>query len=1439
MKKAKAFFIIVFLSFSIYSINMDKESPLFTIVQAKDANVTEDFSTATYRDSSSNVTGWGEDSLALPRQTPQIIGQKDLGAWGVTSLDVEGDLLYMVENTLSLVVCNISDPTEPTKYASKSISGLMDIKVEGQLIYASTFDNIQVYNSSDLPSFTYVDHYDTPNVVSETIIDGNYAYLSVANTGLYILDISDPSNLALVDTYSLTGITDICQDGELIFAASGTDDVTVLNVSNPSSVTFTTRYNLDGSVNHIDRFGNYLLATTNENKLQVLNITDTSSSTTLKTLLLPAAAAFLNIFGRFAYLGCDDQLIIVHLSNPANAQIVTEMTIFGTSDVNAIYVDRIYAFVAIDYKLLTTLEIATDDDLNANYIDRITTEATVRAVASDGTYAYIGDEDGYFYVVDTIDPENMQIVGSVDTGNAEFYDIKIKGNYAYLAGWAVGIISVNITDPTDPKFLDDASAGYACDLAIKNDIIFVAGSRLGLYVYNISNPFSLGYIDKYTYTDCSFKGIVLKGNLAYIADYNHGIVILNVTDPENIEKLSEAAIDSSSKGDLCVSGNYAYLPDYDNGITVFNITDNYNPTEVANLTTPGSVTYNIYLSGNRLFVADWNGGIQLINITNPLDPVIVDKLNAWGTSKVAFDGEYLFTGGSGGVFESYRVSRHYSVKYEPMAEAISLTTYSSSAYTITSATLSNTSTHPLLTYIDYYLSADDGANWQEFQPNIKSSFSHTGNKLKWKAVLQTSQDIVTPILDQISIDLEMKMNDSPTLLSPADLSKVNSGDLTFTWSSVSEAIFYEIQIDSVITFDSVNFTEYNTSYTNYNTSLPDGEWYWRVFAYDSDEFPSDSSSIYSFSIDSLDPSIDEPVDIVCSEGSCDEYITWLASDAHPDSYSVTRNGTEIDSDSNWDGSPIIIHILDYAFGTYIFECNVNDEYGNSNSDIVQLNVIDTTHPTIDSPSNITADEGEEILITWTPSDLNPHRYNISVDDDSPVSYIWDGGTIEFLSSSLDVGNHTVTCTVIDKSGNSVSDEVGVEILDCTLPLIDNPEDLSYQIGISSHNLTWIVSDEFPNYYEIWKNETMIVHEIWTENTIILYLDTFGIGIYNFTCFVCDCEMNNNSDSVIVIILPNVPPELSQPEDFSYEIFTVNNTIDWYPSDLDPYNYVIYHNGSVWSTDFWEDSVTISIDIDGLSMGVHNFTCELFDAYGNSVTDTVIVIVTENYPPTINHPNDKYVEYGSIGNTLSWSPIANDPLKYEITRNGTIVKSGTWFGTTLNVSLDGLEIDLYLFNCTVWDIANNTVSDIVQITVRDTLAPQIIGSGDLSITEGDLGYNITWDITDASSFIYSIQRNSEVYIDFEETESGVFVSLDNLESGTYVYNITAEDIWSNSAQDSITITVLKKRFLDTLAGKATLYGSAGIVTVGTITGGYLRIRKKRKGLKTKKNKKTKK
>ncbi|MCE7749317.1 MAG: hypothetical protein GPJ51_13085 [Candidatus Heimdallarchaeota archaeon] len=86
------------------------------------------------------------------------------------------------------------------------------------------------------------------------------------------------------------------------------------------------------------------------------------------------------------------------------------------------------------------------------------------------------------------------------------------------------------------------------------------------------------------------------------------------------------------------------------------------------------------------------------------------------------------------------------------------------------------------------------------------------------------------------------------------------------------------------------------------------------------------------------------------------------------------------------------------------------------------------------------------------------------------------------------------------------------------------------------------------------------------------------------------------------------PLITGSDDFTVESGTFGNFVNWTVIDDNPDIYEIYRNDYLLDSDTWDSSEDISINIDYLADGIHNYTIIVYDTYGNYAKDTVLVTV---------------------------------------------------------------------------------------------------------------------------------------------------------------------------------------------------------------------------------------
>ncbi|OLS20965.1 MAG: hypothetical protein HeimC2_35180, partial [Candidatus Heimdallarchaeota archaeon LC_2] len=85
-----------------------------------------------------------------------------------------------------------------------------------------------------------------------------------------------------------------------------------------------------------------------------------------------------------------------------------------------------------------------------------------------------------------------------------------------------------------------------------------------------------------------------------------------------------------------------------------------------------------------------------------------------------------------------------------------------------------------------------------------------------------------------------------------------------------------------------------------------------------------------------------PGDFNYAVGSTGNNITWIGTDGNPNTYSITRDGTEVKSGNWFSGVPIVIDIDDLSIGSYEFNITISDSSSNYLWNVVVVTVVDGT-----------------------------------------------------------------------------------------------------------------------------------------------------------------------------------------------------------------------------------------------------------------------------------------------------------------------------------------------------------------------------------------------------------------------------------------------------------------------------------------------------------------
>lgn len=354
--------------------------------------------------------------------------------------------------------------------------------------------------------------------------------------------------------------------------------------------------------------------------------------------------------------------------------------------------------------------------------------------------------------------------------------------------------------------------------------------------------------------------------------------------------------------------------------------------------------------------------------------------------------------------------------------------------------------------------------------------------------------------------------------------------------------------------------------------------------------------------------IDSPNDIEMEYSDPGNYVTWHPEAYFPDTYVLYLNESLEDS-GQWNGSELAFSLNGLDPGLYNYTLIVDDELGFESLDTVWVNVTDTTPPEVQDVANFNHAHGTTGgYLSWNCDEPYPD-YFIIMRDSVPVDQgSWNGSDLRVSLDGLDYGPYVFEVTVNDTSANTAGDVVTVTIIDGTTPSITPLDNRTLELGTLGEYLNWTCNDEFPDSYSLSLDGIEFDSGAWNGSFLIAGLNGLEVGEHEFELFLNDTQGNYAIDVVFVTIEDTVAPQIDSPSDKVIEYGAVGESIQWYATDLDAYQFFLYRNGTEIMMGTWNDGSDIEVDLDGLAPGTYNFTILVYDHSMNNNVDTVFVVV---------------------------------------------------------------------------------------------------------------------------------------------------------------------------------------------------------------------------------------
>jgi hypothetical protein len=329
----------------------------------------------------------------------------------------------------------------------------------------------------------------------------------------------------------------------------------------------------------------------------------------------------------------------------------------------------------------------------------------------------------------------------------------------------------------------------------------------------------------------------------------------------------------------------------------------------------------------------------------------------------------------------------------------------------------------------------------------------------------------------------------------------------------------------------------------------------------------------------------------------------------------------------------------------------------------------------------------------------------------------DNGTVIFVDIPVAFINWTVTFGGLPIGLGNYSYDLTTVSNDIRAPTITSPGNQSILMNAENVTFTWHLEDEYPSSIKVYIDGTLNISLSWVNSTydyIYNMSASFGefiIGNYEVKLVAFDQNNNFAEDTINLRIYENVTPVIDGPDPLEFYYTTTGESLSWNITDDFVSKYRITDNITDFASgDIDPEKPIITISLNGLVIGVHNFTLYANDTSGNTATYSVLVtVLRDNIAPTILYsPSDMVYAQGDLVPVKNWT--ATDDFKdyYTISVDGEIRINQTWATDNIGFDFSGFIEGSHTVTLTVYDIGGNYAeSTIAVIVTQSTISRYMI------------------------------------------------------------------------------------------------------------------------------------
>jgi hypothetical protein len=511
-------------------------------------------------------------------------------------LDFQGDTLYIANGSKGLLVLSIEDPETPIFISElEGVTPSVAVDARGEYAYLAAWQNgLYVVQLTDLQIVAWLRQ--PPYLTKDVRVSDNFAYLA-DYVGLVSVDISNPEN-PILTSYNFTSgrALDLYIENPYLFLADDVAGFYILDIFlNPGYPDLVSSYNTPDDARGISVDNGITVVADDYRGLQIVDVSIPETPFFLSEYSSAGESRGAVIVEDLGYIAQGAEgLSIFNIQDPEQPELVGS---YKGEDLSFIFsLDVVDSIAALANGSKGLLLVNVSDPSSPSYLGEVETGRQLTEVKIMGDMAYIVDGD--FKVIDISNPLAPEVISSYITIGAS-RDLALAGNKAFIAEFADGISSFDISNPQDSLVLLDhlETPGYATGIEINDNRIYLADDHGGFRIFQYDSGGRLEEISQIELGDDAINiALDTNVNIAFLTLEGGEVVAVDVRDIEFPELIAR----------FPTPGKSAAIEMMDSTVIVCDVSSiillKFNPTSVGmkenSLSVPGFPINQYYLSQN-------------------------------------------------------------------------------------------------------------------------------------------------------------------------------------------------------------------------------------------------------------------------------------------------------------------------------------------------------------------------------------------------------------------------------------------------------------------------------------------------------------------------------------------------------------------------------------------------------------------------------------------------------------------------------------------------------------------------------------------------------------------------------------------------------------------------------------------------------------------------